>query len=189
MAVNRWIHDGNVKFDISGITVTPEVLTKGYTAVNAQGDFIEGAADAAAGYPNMITTAVDDAGAPYNGGAGFKDGTRWSSSGDAESTQSDGRITGWFPGIEGALYCVKNMNMQGGYCNLLYVVLKKTDGTFTEWSGATLALFCDTEQDVCAVVCPADVEAIRFSGYKGDNSPIVIIDESVRKNILGGGTG
>ena len=43
MGVNKWIHDGEVKFDISGITITPEALTKGYTAVNAQGDFIEGA--------------------------------------------------------------------------------------------------------------------------------------------------
>ena len=44
MAVNKVVYGGNVLVDLTGITVTPETLSKGTTAIDAAGNPIEGTA-------------------------------------------------------------------------------------------------------------------------------------------------
>ena len=56
MAVNKIEkNDGTVIIDLTGDTVTPQTLLVGFTALNAAGEAIEGAAQAGGGLPDVIT--------------------------------------------------------------------------------------------------------------------------------------
>ena len=45
MGINKVVVDGNTKFDITGITVAPDKMLKGTTAVNNLGEPIVGTID------------------------------------------------------------------------------------------------------------------------------------------------
>ena len=49
MGVNKFVYDGEIKFDLTGDTVTPETLAEGKTAHNAAGEQIVGVMPAAGG--------------------------------------------------------------------------------------------------------------------------------------------
>ncbi len=45
MSISKWVHNGEVKFDVSGVTSTPENTLKGVKTVNDKGEHIEGAVE------------------------------------------------------------------------------------------------------------------------------------------------
>lgn len=49
MAVNKVVYNGKVLIDLTGITVTPDTLAEGYTAIDATGNLIEGTAKSEGG--------------------------------------------------------------------------------------------------------------------------------------------
>ena len=56
MAINKIVKsDGTVLIDLTGDTLTPQTLLAGFTALNAAGEVIEGAAQSAGGLPDVIT--------------------------------------------------------------------------------------------------------------------------------------
>jgi hypothetical protein len=133
-------------------------------------------------YTNLIPTAVDDSGNNIYYNVGYTDGRRWSSSGKADVEGSNARISGWIP-YKAGVWRFKNFNMVSGYCNMAYVVLKKTDGTFFTYNvGNTTNTFnIDTTNDLCTFTMNEDptIAYLRISGYKGTNIPIVTINEEI----------
>lgn len=49
MAVNKVIYGGETLIDLTGITVRPDALAEGYTAIDAAGKLIEGTAKSEGG--------------------------------------------------------------------------------------------------------------------------------------------
>ena len=133
-------------------------------------------------YTNLIETAVGDDGKTY-GTYGYKDGMRWSSSGETETGDSKGRLSGWMPYEKGSVYRFKNFYMQEGYVHGAYVIYKKTDGTIntivTPLSGDS-NFIVDMTNDLCTFLANVDnVTAFRISGFLGDSPPIVTKNEEI----------
>jgi len=42
MGIAKWVHDGAVKFDVSGVTTEPGNMLKGVKAMNSNGEMITG---------------------------------------------------------------------------------------------------------------------------------------------------
>lgn len=133
-------------------------------------------------FTNLIDSAIDDAGMVYMG-FGFADGRRWSSSGNAETLATDGRLSGWIPYTIGDVYRYKNFYMKNGYVNGSYVVYKKTDGTtFAETTNVngTSVYTVNMSNDICTFTATKkDIVSFRISGYSGGLDPIVTKNEEI----------
>lgn len=58
MAINKLVYNGEVKFDLSGDTVTPETLAEGVTAHNASGELIVGTMNIASKFTQSIINST-----------------------------------------------------------------------------------------------------------------------------------
>ena len=98
MPVNKVIFGNVILIDTSEVTVTPETLGAGVTALNAAGEQIEGTAEIVP-HPvlsdDLIPTAIDTDGTIYNG-TGYMDGYRIGSGGTI-SASSNFMHTGFIP--------------------------------------------------------------------------------------------
>lgn len=102
MAVNKVIYNkkngAQTLIDLTDSTVTPETLADGVIAYNSRGERIVGTMKSAKpDIINLIPSSTDANGQPYNGGLGYKNNTRLSSSTGAESTVAGHTCTGFMP--------------------------------------------------------------------------------------------
>ena len=71
-------------------------------------------------YTNVISTAVDVDGTPYNGGKGYKTGARFSTSSGTESASASNCCTGFIPVKKGDTIRIKNMTRGSGNGSILW---------------------------------------------------------------------
>ena len=99
MAVNKVVINKTsgpeTLIDLTNDTVTPETLAKGIIAHNAEGEIIVGTMEGGGGYTNQVPLSTETDGETiYNGGTGYKDGYRITTTG-SERKASSGSCTGY----------------------------------------------------------------------------------------------
>ena len=98
MGIAKWIHNGIEKFNLKNDTATPDVVVKGFSFHDNNGDIKTGTMEYFMGYElseDLMPTAIDTDGSIYNG-CGYMDGKRLSSSGSL-SNLATARVTGFIP--------------------------------------------------------------------------------------------
>lgn len=129
-------------------------------------------------YLNIIPKATTTpGGAEIYNGIGYKDGTRWSSSGGALVVGSGNeRVTGWMKHEAGKTYRAKCFGLStGGYVDGAYIVFAKADGstihtvttgTNTSNKQHTTTSHVDLTQDLLTFVnTDTNAKYFRISGY------------------------
>lgn len=133
------------------------------------------------GYKNWIEAATAEPGGTeiYNG-TGYKDSYRWSLSGKKESAYSSARLCGWIPFVPNATYRIKNFNAyQATYNTGIYFVLISADGTVKVYEHSRLDSEYNAETDTFTIQHDDAAAWFRISGYKGDNEPIITMNEEI----------
>lgn len=138
-----------------------------------------------AGYVNLIPEATTDPGGTsiYND-TGYRDKYRWSSSGNAATAHSYGRLSGWIPFVSGATYRIKGFHFvhthASGYVSGGYCVYYKNDGTTKTVTLLRTGAEYDSANDIYTMtVTDSTVRYFRISGYWGDDVPIITINEEI----------
>lgn len=154
--------------------------------------FINGVQVWRSGYTNLIETATTDpGGTEIYGGMGYRDGYRWSLSGGCEAGNStDGRLSGWMPFVSGATYRAKNFNAKHGYNSGLYIVMYLSDGTVSashyDYEVPKNGASYNTDTDTWTItIANTTATHFRLSAYKGDNEPIVTMNEEILEGYTG----
>ena len=123
---------------------------------------------------NVLTTAIDTDGTPYNGGTGFKQGFRLTSSG-TESSNASQSVTGYIPVAAGDVVRVLNIGAVRNYaCYLLGY-----DSSFNKT--ATFATsFDNTGFSFLGGIVPAsNVAYVRFNFMKNSENVVVTRNQAV----------
>lgn len=156
------------------------IQTTGSKTLKTQGKYCEG--DILVDYvsdfsvSNIIQTAVDTDGTPYNGGIGYKTGYRLGSSG-AESVFADYCVSGYIPINNGDVIRVLNVGEVTGYSIYMFGY----DANFAVYGSGLCALNPVTSGHgnglLSAKITSSSVKYIRFT-FNAANQSVVIVTKN-----------
>lgn len=154
-------------------------------------------AETPATYTNVLKIATDKDGSLYNGGKGYKDGYRYSTSGDSESAQTGWDITGYISCTAGDVIRMKNVtfmdiNSETTGTQRCSVHMFRSDksyytssNTFTpsELPGSTWSPVYNDDGDLVQFTLPSsyggNVAFIRMVGHDFNENSIITVNEEI----------
>lgn len=163
--------------NVKSITIPEGVVAKIMSGANVLWEKVK----EESGYTNLVKTAATNPGGTdiYNG-TGYKNDYRWSNSGKKETATTNGRISGWMSFEPNATYRIKNFyGSKASYNTGLYFVLYFSDGTYKSYEHSRLNAEYDANTDTYTIQHSDNALYFRVSGYKGDNEPIITVNEEI----------
>lgn len=141
-------------------------------------------------YTNVLKTALAADGVSVYNGKGYKENTRWSSSGDVESESTGAYLTGFIPISAGDVIRLKNIvmpNENSNKCMLHWFTNSFTTATGNE-NNSLIAVYAtwDTDGNVCQINIPSNVgyTHVRIQCGGISDSSIITINEEIPEDTI-----
>lgn len=140
----------------------------------------------ASGYTNVLAFALADDGVSVYNDIGYKANTRWSTSGQSESTQNGTYLSGWIPVSGGSVIRLKNVDMMQSSSVTVVFLTNSIGKTLTSANASSIGTYYsglwDENGNLIQFTIPTNSSytyiRIQCSGFSSDS--IITINEEIK---------